>query len=127
MQATPSSFRSLSDGAGVPAVVRPAARAGSGASPCRDRPRQTIATCKFAVKPTCHFHCNKVVLMPSSSWELHLAWFSASVRMSQSVRSYAEGCDSKELNEVHKTGGMQYVHVRTADTCCEERRRPSRR
>lgn len=111
MQATPSSFKTLSEGAGVAAVVRPAARAGSGASPCRARPRQTTATCKFAVTLTCHFHCNKVVLMPSCSQAMQLACFCTSVHMSQSACSYAEGCDNKDLNEVHKTGCNVSVRV----------------
>lgn len=47
MQATPSSFSDQPEGgAGVGAVLSPAARADSGASPCRARPRHTTATCK---------------------------------------------------------------------------------
>lgn len=47
IQATPNNFSDQPDsGAGVGAVLSPAARAGAGASPCRARPRHTTATCK---------------------------------------------------------------------------------
>lgn len=93
MQAAPSSLREGLEGAAVGGVDRPAARAGSGASPCKARPIHTIATCEIEAALV-----NFCSLQAPVTWTV--MWFKSHGISSLRIHAVSMPCCINALNSV---------------------------